>query len=96
MNNILNESETIRNYIKQIIIETVREETKDCIRAYKAKIITAPNKNLCTVRLNGEKENLTIPYSSKMAYAKTGDIVWVAVLFGDFRNAIVWESKDFM
>ena len=95
MTNLLNESEKIRVQIKQIVSEIVKEDTKDCVRAYKGTVVSAPNGSTCQVQLNGDDAIMSIPYSSKVSSVTIGEVVWVAVLFGDFRNAVVWEKYNF-
>ncbi len=85
----------MRDLIKSIVRDVVKDETRSCLRTYKAKIISAPNGVNCSVQLIGEDSTLVVPYSSKMSTAAVGDIVWLAVPFGSFKNAIVWETGDF-
>lgn len=90
----MNYSEQIRKSIEEVVRETIKKETKDCFRIYKAKVITAPNGNTCTVQLIGDSTQLTIPYSSDCSTVTENQFVWVAAPYG-FRNAIVWQTIDF-
>ena len=92
---LFREGELMREFIKSIVRDVVKEETRSCFRTYKAKIISPPNGTSCSVQLIGEYNVLKVPYSSKMATAAVGDIVWIAVPFGSLKNAIVWETGDF-
>lgn len=90
----MNYSEQIRKSIEEVVRETIKKETKDCFRIYKAKVITAPNGTTCTVQLIGDSTQLTIPYSSDCSTVTANQFVWVAAPYG-FRNAIVWQKIDF-
>lgn len=90
----MNYSEQIRKSIEEVVRETIKKETKDCFRIYKAKVISAPNGNTCTVQLIGDSTQLTIPYSSDCSIVTENQFVWVAAPYG-FRNAIVWQKIDF-
>lgn len=90
----MNYSEQIRKSIEEVVRETIKKETKDCFRIYKAKVISAPNGNTCTVQLVGDSTQLTIPYSSACTNVTANQFVWVAAPYG-FRNAIVWQKIDF-
>ena len=93
--NTLNKSQRIKQLLTDLIGEVVKEATKECFRVYKAKVISAPNGSTCSVRLIGDTETLDLPYSSKVASVSVGQVVWVATLYNNFRNAIVWETYNF-
>ena len=100
MNNLFSQSEELKAVLKTIVKDIVRQETRPCFRVYKAQVVTAPyndaDKNsVCDVKLIGDSDSITIPYSSKMASMQVNDFVWVATIFDSFRNAIVWETIDF-
>ena len=54
----MNYSEQIRKSIEEVVRETIKKETKDCFRIYKAKVISAPNGNTCTVQIVGDSPQL--------------------------------------
>lgn len=91
----LEEAKEFRKAIESVAREVIAQETKDCLRVYKAKVTSAPSGGVCSVQLVGDTTTLTIPYSSKASSVSVGAVVWVAVLFNDMRNAIVWETADF-
>lgn len=93
--NKLNESQSIKKSLVKLIRQVVQDETKDCFRTYKATVTSAPNGSTCSVQLIGQDTTLTLPYSSKVASVSVGSVVWVGVIFNDFRNAIVWETHNF-
>lgn len=91
----MSESKSVRSMIERLVRSVVREETRDCVRAYKAVVVSAPSSGVCSVQLIGDTSVLSLPYSSKCSGVSVGEVVWVAVLFGSMRNAIVWETADF-
>lgn len=91
----LQKSQELTSEMKNLIKKTVESATRDCFRVYKAEVVSAPSNGLCTVQLIGDSTALSLPYSSKCASVSVGSVVWVAVLFGSFRNAVVWETADF-
>ena len=91
----LNESQKLQNLLRQEVKKIIDEETKECLRTKKATVTSAPNGSTCSVRLVGDSTILTLPYSSKVSSVSVGDVVWVAYLYNDYRNAIVWETHDF-
>ena len=95
--NLFNDSAEVKQALRDMVKEVVAEETKSTLRAYKAKVIAAPNSTTkkCVVRLVGDSTSLSLPYSSDASSVKAGDIVWVLVLFNSMRNAIVWQNSDF-
>lgn len=97
---ILSETNAFKNAVETVAKQVVLEETRDCLRVKKAVVIAAPLGNSCTVRFVGEDTNsggITIPYTSEIAAANVhvGDSVWVLILYGSLRNAIVWKKGDF-
>lgn len=95
MTESLSESRTIRRYIEQVAKDVVKKETQDCFRLRKAVVVFPPDGSTCTVQFVGETQELTFPYSSKVANVNAGETVWVAIIFGSLRNAIVWETGNF-
>ena len=89
------ESSKMKRDLTALIESVIKEKTRDCFRVYKATVTTAPNGTSCGVKLIGDETEISIPYSSKVSSVSTGDVVWVATIFGDFRNAIVWETSNF-
>lgn len=95
MADIMNESVRIRHSIKKIVKEVIAEETKECLRLFKAEVITAPNGSTCEIQLVGDKKTMNLPYSSKVSSVKKGSMVWVVTIYNSFSNAIVWETINF-
>ena len=98
--NALENAKELKRMMKTIIKEVVQEETKACLRVYKATVIAAPytdpqRGSVCQIRLSGDSSVLTVPYSSKVQSMSVGDLVLVAPTFGSMRNAIVWEFQNF-
>lgn len=91
----LNEAEVFKKTVEKIASDVIRRETASCLRVYKAKVITAPSGSTCSVQITGDSSILSLPYSSKVANVSAGAVVWVAVLFNDLRNGIVWETANF-
>lgn len=89
------ESIKLKNILEKIIRPIVKEETKSCLRLYKAKIITAPNDTTCEVQLVGDKTTMNLPFSSAVSSAVEGDLVWVATLYDSFSNAVVYNFLNF-
>lgn len=92
---ILTDAAAFREAIAQIVREEIRDGTRDCLRVRKAVVVTPPDGTSCSVRLVGDETVLTLPYSTTVSTVMTGDAVWVAILFGSMRNAIVWDRYDF-
>lgn len=98
--NVLEEARMLKEMIRGIVKSVVKEETRSCFRVYKAKVVRAPYRDeekgdVCAVRINGDNTILVLPYSSKTAGMAVGDAVLVATVFDSFRNAIVWETRNF-
>lgn len=93
----LRQSQKLRRDLTQVIRDVVREETKDCFRLRKA-VITGWPAGGCEVRFVGDDkttQRIVLPYSSKVQSVSAGTAVWVAIIYGSMRNAIVWETADF-
>jgi hypothetical protein len=86
------DNEEIKRLLEDFVKKVIQSETKDCFRVYKAKVTTAPNGTLCGVTLVGDQTELMLPYSSRLSNLQVGTIVFVATIFGSFRNAFVWET----
>lgn len=97
---LYSESELIKTAIKQVVSESIKEETSSCFRVYKSIVVKPPYfdstiGNACQVRLIGDPSVLTLPYSSATQNVQSGDVVWVATTSNSFRNAIVWDTRYF-
>ena len=97
---VLEDAKAFKKAIETIVKPMIEQETRACFRVYKAKVIAAPYTDtalgsVCQVQLNGDDTTLTLPYSSKTAGMAVGDTVLVATVFDSFRNAIVWETRNF-
>lgn len=44
------------------------------------------------VKLVGDATELFLPYKSTVSDAAVGSAVWVAKIYGSWRNAIVWDK----
>lgn len=94
----LRQSQRLRRDLTQVIRDVVREETKDCFRLRKAITVSMASANGITVHFVGDEkttQQFTLPYSSKIQSVPVGTAVWVAIIYGSMRNAIVWETADF-
>lgn len=89
----LNQSNAISAPLKKYIRSVIEEETRNCLRLYKAKVISAPNGSTMSVQLIGDSETLKLPYSTKVSSVTSG-CVWVATFGNDFRNAVVYETYN--
>lgn len=94
MKNNLKDSRDIRTAIENIAREICREETRDCLRLYKATVtMTAVvGGSEMGVKLVGDATELFLPYKSTVSDAAVGSAVWVAKIYGSWRNAIVWDK----
>ena len=92
---ILSDAAAFREAIAQIVRDEIQNETRDCFWVRKAIVTAAPNGTVCQVKLVGDDTTLSLPYSSAVSSVSIGDAVWVAILFGSMRNAIVWETYNF-
>ena len=94
MKNNLKDSRDIRTAIENIAREICREETRDCLRLYKATVtMTATvSGSEMSVKLVGDATELFLPYKSTVSDAAVGSAVWVAKIYGSWRNAIVWDK----
>lgn len=94
MKNNLKDSRDIRTAIENIAREICREETRDCLRLYKATVTmtAAAAGSEMGVKLVGDATELFLPYKSTVSDAAVGSAVWVAKIYGSWRNAIVWDK----
>ena len=94
MKNNLKDSRDIRAAIENIAREICREETRDCLRLYKATVTmtAAVGGSEMGVKLVGDATELFLPYKSTVSDAAIGSAVWVAKIYGSWRNAIVWDK----
>lgn len=95
--NIFDESNKLLKPLNKIIKNIVMQETRECLRTYKAVVVTAPNSSTgkCVVRLVGQSEELSLPYSSDVSSVPVGSMVWVATTYNSFKNAVVWQKINF-
>lgn len=92
---LLDEAKAVRAALAEVIRQEVDALTQDCFRLKKAVVTSAPNGTRCSVKLVGDTEILSIPYSSEVASVSVNDVVWVAYWGGSMRNAIVWQTANF-
>lgn len=90
----LSDSEKIKRAIERVVENKIKTDTRSCLRLYKAVITTPPDGSKCGVRLVGDDTELFLPYNNIIENSTAGSVVWVAVPFDDFRNAIVWATAD--
>lgn len=100
MPNIIEESKRIKKSIETVVSDVIDDKTRSCFRLYKAIVISAPesdsnNKLFCDITLIGEETVLHLPCSTAVENVIAGDIVWIAVLYNSWNNAIVWVPSDF-
>ncbi len=92
---LLEQSAALRRMIEAVARDVVKEETRACLRVYKATVVMPPSGDVCEVRLTGDDTVLALPYSSAVASVTVGETVLVAVIYGSMRNAIVWQKTNF-
>ncbi len=94
MKSILQNSREFRLAIENITREVCQEETRDCLRLYKATVTmtAAEGGSEMGVKLVGDSTELFLPYKSTVSDAAVGSAVWVAKIYGSWRNAIVWDK----
>ena len=94
MKNNLKDSRDIRTAIENIAREICREETRDCLRLYKATVTmtAAVGGSEMGVKLVGDATELFLPYKSTVSDAAVGSAVWVSKIYGSWRNARVWDK----
>lgn len=95
---IFQDSEQIQGVLTALIKQVIADEIRSCFRVYKATVVTAPytdseRGSVCDVQLIGDQTTLTLPYSSKLQNMSVGDVVFVALVYGSWRNAIVWQNR---
>lgn len=91
----ISESKQIRRVIERIARDVIRAETRNCIRARKAVVVSEPDGKTCTVRLIGETATLDLPYSSRVADVTQNETVLVATFGNNLANSVVWERTSF-
>ena len=99
---LFGQSEHLRQALMPFIQKIVDERTRECLRTYKAKVVSVPNAEtgLCEIQLMGQGgiENPTtvsLPYSTAVSSVSVGDMVWVATTYNSWRNAVVWQKIKF-
>lgn len=90
---IINESERLKRAIKPVIENIANKTTESALRMYKATVAALPNNGTVGIKFVNDNTTLDLPYNSGLSLA-VGDIVWVAVLYNDMRNAIVWGDSS--
>lgn len=94
---IFSQSEQLRQALTPFIQKIVDERTRECLRTYKAKVVTAPNSQTgkCEVQFVGQSTTLSLPYSTSVSSVAVGDMVWVATTYNSWKNAVVWQKIKF-
>ena len=89
----------MRNGIASIARDVIEQETRSCFRVYKGVIVDTPTQSddRYKVRLVGYPDDNAFyaSYTTACADLSVSDVVWVGVIFNNFKNAIVWHSADF-
>lgn len=95
--NLFGDASELKRAIEPFIKKVIDEQTRECLRTYKAKVITAPNLTTgkCEIQLIGETATLLLPYSTAVSNVVANDMVWVATTYNSWRNAVVWQKIDF-
>lgn len=95
--NLFNESERLKQALTPFIQKIVDERTRECLRLYKAKVISAPDEatGKCEIQLVGQTTTLFLPYSTAVSDVAADDMVWVATTYNSWKNAVVWQKIKF-
>lgn len=95
--NVFSQSEQLKQALTPFINKLIDERTKECLRTYKAKVVTAPNieTGKCEVQLLGHFTTISLPYSTAVSNVLVGDMVWVATTYNSWRNGVVWQKIKF-
>lgn len=93
----IEESRELKKYIEELVRKTVQEETRPCLRLYKAvvtsEVIEDIGGSICEVKLVGEDTTLTVP--SMTSGIMQGSVVWVGTAYNNFRNAFIFSTESF-
>nr|DAF90881.1 MAG TPA: hypothetical protein [Siphoviridae sp. ctnMR5] len=89
---IINESERLKRVITPVIEKIANKATESALRMYKATVVALPNNGTVSIKFVNDTTTLSLPYNSGLSLA-VGAVVWVAVLYNDMRNAIVWGDS---
>lgn len=94
---LFSESNKLKQAMLPFLRKVIAQETKECLRVYKARVTTAPNASTgdCGVTLVGQSTELLLPYSTAINGVTVGEMVWVATTYDSWRNAVVWQKIDF-
>lgn len=94
---VLNDAKLAKEALEKVIDNRIDIQTRDCMRLYKARVISPANENtkVMGVQLIQDTAEMELPYTKAVANAQAGDIVWVATIYGSWRNAIVFANSDF-
>ena len=95
---MLPEAEKIKNAIKKVCDEEIKDVTAPCFRIYKGIITSAPSDGVCGVRLVGDEKTFNLPYAAEAEDLPVGALVWIAVPYStenSISNGIVWRDVAF-
>ena len=94
---LLNDAKLAKEALEKVIDHRIDVQTRDCMRLYKAKVVTPANENtkVMGVQLIQDTAEMDLPYTKAVANAQEGDIVWVATIYDSWRNAVVFANSDF-
>lgn len=98
---LLETSEKIKKRIEEVAEAVAERVSRSSVKTYKAKVTTAPSqvsgstKYTCGITLVGDETELTVLCPPRMQDVVVGDIVWVQVLYSNWKNAVLWQKYDF-
>ena len=94
---IFSQSEQLRQALTPFIQKIVDERTRECLRTYKARVVSPPeiSTGKCVIQLVGQETTLSLPYSTAVSSVSVGDMVWVATTYNSWKNAVVWQKIKF-
>ena len=98
---LLEISAKIKKAIEEVAEKVAEKKSRPSLKTYKAKVTTAPTqvsgttRYTCGVTLVGDETELTVLCPPRMVSSQVGDIVWVQVLYSNWKNAVLWQKYDF-
>lgn len=100
---IIDQSERLRNAFDVFFKRQLKTNwAKEYVQCSQAKIVVAPYRDQdnniyrCGIERIGElNHTIEVKCSPRCSSLSVGDIVWVIVLYNNWRNAFVWQKWDF-
>ena len=90
---MLSDAEAFWNAIKPRVDEEIKRLTANAVRRERYDVVTAPNGTTIGVKVPFGRQEISIPYSSRVASAEVGDTVLVEWR-GTLSNAIAVSFGD--